>query len=438
MKDTAASIVKRLKEKGFTAYYAGGAVRDMLLGIDHGDIDIATSATPDEIEQLFVKTYPIGKEFGVIHVHEEGHQFEVATFRNDSGYSDGRRPDFVTFSNAQEDAKRRDFTINGMFYDPLTKKVIDHVGGEADLKEGVIRFIGDPEERIKEDHLRLLRAVRFAHQIKGQFEPATYEAIKKHAHLIKDVSQERVRDELNKMLLQDTRANAMEDLQDLGLLTHIFPELEKLKGVAQPKRYHREGSCWNHAMQSISSLKKERGDNIKLIWAVLLHDIGKPATFSVEERIRFDGHAQASAEIARKVLRRLRFSNRDVEEICWAVEHHMSLFHLIEDKTSEVRKRTWFLNPAFEILLELHRADIEGTTPSDLTSYKKLKRQYKKIIKKLKRIPKLLSGHEVAELTGLQPGKELGDIMKALSEQQLLEKITTQKQAISFVKKMAK
>ncbi len=434
MVPTGIQIVKKLRTEGFEAYFAGGFVRDLLLGREHKDVDIATSAKPEEVEELFSKTYPVGKSFGVVHIIEGDHQFEVATFRKDSPTSDGRRPKYVAYGTLEEDAERRDFTINGMYYDPIEEKVIDLVGGEGDLRERVIRFIGDPKTRIHEDYLRLLRAVRFAHQIQGQYEPKTYEAVKELSSHITTVSWERIRDEINKMLLSSTRAEAMEDLQDLGLLSHTVPELEKLKGVAQPRTYHKEGSVWNHAMQAIKTLKAPFDEDIRLIWGVLLHDIGKPETFHVEERIRFDGHAEASARIAREVLTRLRFPKRDVEHITWAVEHHMSLFHLLGDRTSEVRKRKWFLHPAFPLLLEIHHADILGTSPHDLSSYRKLMREYKRFVKKHgTEFAPLVGGKRIMEWTGLKQGKELGALLEDLKEKQLLGEHKKEKDVRSYI-----
>ena len=431
MQTTSLDIVQKLRDHGFEALYAGGFVRDMLLGIEAKDIDIATNATPDQIEEIFENTYPIGKAFGVIHVNQNGFSFEIATFRRDGEYEDGRRPKTVHFSDSREDALRRDFTINGLFYDPITKKIIDYVGGQKDLEERVVQFIGTPDERIQEDHLRMLRAVRFAHQINGQFEPQTYASIKKHAKLVGDVSKERIRDELNKMLISKTRAKALEDLQDLGLLTLIFPELEKLKGIAQPRKYHREGSVWDHVMKGIMSIKSS---NINLIWATLLHDIGKPDTYHMDERIRFNGHAEKSAEIAEVVLTRLRFSNREKEQIVWAVKNHMSLFHLIGEDTSEKTKREWFMHPAFPLLLELHRADVLGTSPHDLTSYNALKNAYqiRKEAGQLK-IPKLISGDEIGELLGLKEGKEIGKILEEIKDKQMLGEIETRAEVIEYI-----
>ncbi len=432
MNNTACSIITKLQQQGFTAYIAGGAVRDKLLGVEEKDIDIATSATPDEIESLFDRTYPIARKYGVIHVLQGGYTFEVATFRSDSGTSDGRRPEYVTFTEPKEDALRRDFTINGMFYDPVQDEILDYVGGQDDLREGVIRFIGDPITRIEEDHLRMLRAVRFAHQIKGQYEPSTYTAIKEKSALITQVSWERIRDEVDKMLLLPTRAQAMEDLQDLGLLQYILPEVEKLKGVAQPREYHYEGSVWQHTMQGLMSL----GDHtsIELAWATLLHDIGKPDTFSVEERIRFDGHAERSRDIANELLRRLKFPNKSREKILWAVEHHMSLFHIVDKKTSVATRKKWLLHPFFPLLLELHRADALGTDPKDLTFHHTLEKEFLALKQEMSELPpKIITGDTLIKECGFSKDKELGKMLEILYELQLEGKISTKDEAVAYV-----
>lgn len=431
------TIVKKLQSHGFKAYFAGGAVRDMLLEKKFGDIDIATSATPDEIEALFVRTYPIGKQFGVILVTEGQHHFEVATFRSDSGTSDGRRPEYIIYTSPEEDARRRDFTINGMFYDPTTDEVLDYVGGKSDLAEKVIRFIGDPQARIEEDHLRLLRAVRFAHQICGQYEPQTYAAIKKNAGLIATVSGERIREELTKMLLLPTRSACFEDLQDLGLLPMILPEVAELKGVAQPSLYHKEGSVWIHAMRSIDSLKGKDATDVSLLWAVLLHDCGKPATFHVEGHIRFDGHAKLSAEMSGDALERLKFPRAEKEKICWAIEHHMSLQALIDKNTSLLRKIHWVTHPWYYFLLRLHLADARGALPRTQGMYPELM-QERKIIKQTipKRLPKLISGEEVMSLLHLDRGPRVGEALSKIREWQLLGEVKTKKEVIEKLLKI--
>ncbi len=427
----ARKIVSLLQRNGHVAYFAGGSVRDMLLGRKPKDVDIVTSATPDEVEALFPRTVPVGKQFGVVLVLWQGKPYEVATFRSDSKEGDGRRPKEVTFTGAEEDAQRRDFTINGMFYDPVTDKVLDYVGGKNDLHEKLVHFIGDPDERIAEDHLRILRAVRMVHQIGGQYHPATYQALKRNAAMVKDISAERVRDELNKMLLLPSRAGAFEDLFELGILDQILPELSAMKGVAQPMRYHREGCVWNHAMRSLHTLPG-KNHSLPFLWAVLLHDVGKPETFAVAERVLCDGHAERGGEIAKRITARLKFPNAEADEIVWLVSHHMmTLFVLKMPKDKKVK---WITHPYFKHLLALLRADAMGTVPAELSLYRRLRKLAQETIKKLPPVlPKLITGTEVIELTGLRPGKEVGKVIEKIERLQLKGKIRTRNQARKIV-----
>ena len=465
MKSTSIQLVTTLKEKGFQAYWAGGCVRDMLLGKHPKDYDIVTDATPDQIEELFEKTYPVGKEFGVILVHEEGHNFEVATFRSDAGYSDGRRPDYVTFSDPKEDALRRDLTINALYYDPIEEKVIDFVGGQEDLNEHLIRFVGDPEERILEDYLRLLRAVRFKATLDFQWHPDTYQALKKHAGKAGNVSAERIREELNKIMMSDFAVQAFWELHELGMLEEILPELEAMRGVAQPYKYHKEGDVWVHTMKTLEAaceqtepyldldfLKDMEGgppepSAFHVRWAALFHDIAKPVTFSIstdtredcepgeeqKKRIRFDDHAPRSHDVAGRTLERLRFPKRDIDHILWITEHHMNLNSLID--MPEGTRNKWFRNPYFVDLMEVFRADIAGTDPSDYTVFNDLSKLYHHwLLHRPVDLPKLLSGDEIMKLTNLTPGPELGRMIHLLEHEIHAHKITTKEAAIEFVK----
>ena len=431
MEQTSLKIVRILQDAGHQAYWAGGCVRDMLLGKEPKDYDIATSATPDQIEDLLEKTIPIGKEFGVILAIEGDHQFEVATFRSDSGYSDGRRPDAILFTHAEDDATRRDFTINGIFCDPISKKIYDYVDGQADLKEKLIRFIGDPHERILEDHLRILRAIRFKNTLEFQYHPDTYHAITTHAKLADKVSGERMRDELNKMLLSDHAEDALEDLLETGVLKEVLPEVYAMKGVAQPTEYHHEGDVWAHAKQSLNSLSKYA--SIQLRWATFLHDVGKPMTFKLKERIRFDHHAQEGAKIAHNILRRLAFSRKDIGHITWVIEHHMMLPQLLDMPLG--RQRHWFFLPGFKDLLAVFEADIAGTDPARYDLYTRVLEAYNDTLEKMPKVPKpLLSGNEIMELLKLKPGKKVGEIAEELREKQLGHELTTKKQATDWLK----
>lgn len=431
MLKTSIKIVKILQKAGHEAYWAGGSVRDMLLGKEPKDYDIVTSAKPEEIENLLEKTIPIGKEFGVILAIEGEHHFEVATFRSDSGYSDGRRPDAVIFTHAAEDAKRRDFTVNGIFYDPVVQKIYDFVGGQKDLKEHLIRFIGDPHERILEDHLRILRAIRFKNTLDFQYHPDTYQAILTHAKLANRVSGERLRDEFNKMLASEHALNALEDLLETGVLEEVLPEVHAMKGVAQPYEYHHEGDVWEHAKRCLDSLPKYASLNLK--WATFLHDVGKPVTFKLKERIRFDHHSEEGAKIASNILRRLKFSKKDIDYICWLIQHHMMLNNLLEMPLG--RQRHWFLMPQFKDLLALFSADIAGTDPANYEVYTKIAKLYEETLKKIPKNPAaLLSGEEIMAILGIPPGKKIGEIATKLREKQLAHEINTKPQAKKWIK----
>jgi poly(A) polymerase len=432
MLPTSVKIIKQLKKAGHEAYWAGGCVRDMLLGIEPKDFDIVTSATPDEIEDILDHTIPVGKQFGVILAVKNKHHFEVATFRSDSGYSDGRRPDAVTFTTAKEDAKRRDFTINGMFYDPIKDKVIDYVGGQKDLDAKLIRFIGDPHKRILEDHLRVLRAIRFKNEYDFQYEPKTYNALSWHASIVVDrVSNERIAVELNKMLMSTPPSAAFNDMEDTGVLKIILPELQNLKGCAQPLKFHKEGDVWNHTMMAIDSLPETA--SLAVRWSTLLHDVGKPDTFKLKERIRFDKHVTKSSEIARKILNRFRFPKKMVNEIGWIIEHHMMMTPLTT--MAEGRRRHWFLHPYFLNLMQLFKADIEGTIPQDFSLYDKIYDLYRKSLKEMPKEPKpLLKGEDVMKELGIKPGEKVGQILDKLREKQLAKELKTKKQALKWLK----
>lgn len=435
MLPTSVQIINQLRKAGHEAYWAGGCVRDMLLGREPKDFDIVTSANPDQIEDVLEHTIPIGKQFGVILAIKNGHKFEVATFRSDAGYSDGRRPDAVTFTSAKEDALRRDFTINGMFYDPIEDKIIDYVGGQKDLDAKLIRFIGDPHERILEDHLRILRAIRFKNEFNFQYEPETYKALVKHVALSDKVSNERIGEELNKMLFTKPISAPFNDMEDIGVLKIIFPELQDMKGVAQPYQYHQEGDVWNHTMKAVDTI--EDTASLAVRWGVLLHDIGKPETFELKERIRFDRHVEASKNIAHKILTRLHFSRKMVEEVKWLVEHHMMMVPLVE--MPEGRKRSWFLKPYFLNLMQVFKADAEGTVPSDLSLYEKIYKLYSKTLREIPHPPKpLLTGNDLIKEFNMPPGKEIGEILEEISEKQLDGSLKTKKEALNWIKNKIK
>lgn len=434
MENTALEIVKELKDKGFESYFAGGTVRDLLLDKAPKDYDIVTSAKPEEIEDILEHTIPIGKKFGVILAIRNGHNFEVATFRSDAAYSDGRRPDAVYFTDPKEDALRRDFTINGMFYDPITKKVLDFVGGQEDLKNKILRFIGDSHERIVEDNLRLLRAIRFKNSLGLDYAPGTLEAIKNNKELIQNVSAERIQDELTKVIVSSGRGQAFRELSEAGILKIILPEVEELKGVKQPEIYHKEGDVFEHILMSLDALPENPSS--ELAWAVLFHDIGKPQTYSVSDRIRYNGHAEKGSEMVGEIAGRLKFSNEMISNLKWLVAHHMMLGDL--PKMKKARQAHWMHQPLFNELLELLRADALGTKPKDLSLYKELKKLSEEKEMLLPSPEILLTGKEIIDEFGIKEGPEIGTILDKVHHAQMEEHIKTKEEAYGLVKDILK
>jgi len=355
LESLARSIVLRLTDAGFVALYAGGSVRDMLLGHPPQDYDIATDARPEQVRKLFPHTYAVGAHFGVIVVHEGGHDFQVATFRSDMQYVDGRRPEGVTFSTPQMDAERRDFTINGLFYDPIKGEVIDYVEGRRDLKARIVRAIGDPVARFREDRLRLLRAVRFTAVLGFEIEPATWAAVKEHATEIHDVSAERIREELVKIFLHRSRVHGFDLLVESGLMHAVLPEITALRGCEQPPQFHPEGDVFVHTRAMLGLLPETV--SVPLVFSVLFHDIGKPATFAVDEtgRIRFNGHDKLGAEMTERIMERLRFSRAEIDATVAAVANHM-VFKDVQGMRVAKLKR-FMARPTFDDEMELHRVD---------------------------------------------------------------------------------
>lgn len=448
MENTAIQIVKKLQESGFEAFFAGGSVRDLLMGNSPQDYDIATSAKPDEIEAVLGKDkilladeehhlcqiIPIGKKFGVMLAVVNGHQFEIATFRSDSGYSDGRRPDAVIFTSAKEDAIRRDFTINGLFYDPVTKKVYDYIGGQNDIQNKIIRFIGNPDERVKEDHLRLLRGVRFKNNFGFSYDPLTEKALSNLGHLAEGLSGERVRDELTKMLLHPHRSHSLKELNGFGILKILLPELVDCQGVKQPTQYHQEGDVYTHVLKALHDMPADFASK-SLVWAVILHDIGKPATFEKRvDRIHFDSHAEHSAALARTVLRRLKFSRADITKITWMIEHHMMIGFIPEMRRAH--QVALFVHPWFEELMKLHYCDENGSHPADLSLYKKvmaLHNDYQNEPLLEDHFKPMLSGDDLQERFGLEPGPKIKEVLQALREAQIEKVVEDETGAMKFV-----
>lgn len=441
MKQTSIKIIKKLRRAGFQAFWAGGCVRDILLGVEPKDYDIVTSAKPDEIKKVIGATIEVGKQFGVMIARIDDNNYEIATFRSEGKYSDRRRPDQVFWSDAKEDAQRRDFSINGMFYDPIKCQVTDYVDGQKDLINKVIRFIGNPNDRIREDHLRLLRTVRFKNTLQFDYDPRTLQAVKNNAYLIESVSKERIRDELNKMLIHSTAAECINDLQKIGLLRFILPEISRLQGVPQPDEFHHEGDVFTHTIWALKTLPQNTSLTLK--WAVLLHDSGKPDSISFpkskNDRIRFNKHVKYSAGIASKVCRRLRFPNSERDLIVYLVKNHMMMGDIPKMRLS--RQRRWLMNPRFAWLLKLHKADALGSDPKDLSLYEKNLQLYqsaKKLLEEEKKRPKfkqLLTGHDIMQEFNLESGPQIGKLLKITEDAQLEGKIASKKQALQLVKK---
>jgi len=419
-RSTALSIVSVLRDAGFDAYWAGGCVRDMLLGRTPKDYDVATSALPDNIINLFAKTIPVGAAFGVIEVVQDEHNVEVATFRRDIDTADGRHPASVEFCGPEEDAKRRDFTINGLFYDPIEDKVLDFVGGRRDLDAKRIRAIGSPSERFREDYLRMLRAVRFSSVLEFPIEKDTADAIRAHAPSIHRVSAERMRDELLRLLTESPHAgNGINLMLELGLLKEILPEIAAMVGQEQPEEFHPEGDVYTHTVQMLNAMDNNPSPTLAL--SVLLHDVGKPPTAETvtseegKERIRFYGHAGAGAEIAENILRRLRCSNKVIETVTHSVGNHMRFMNVQEMRMSKLRAMAGA--PAFEEELELHRLDCLCSHGS-LDNYEFLR----DFVKQLRNEPVLpapwITGGDILKL-GIPEGPEVGKWHRKAYEAQL-------------------
>jgi len=432
-RELANKICRALYAAGHQAYFVGGCVRDLVLGREPADFDVSTDATPDRVLELFPGSITVGAQFGVILVAEDSAKVEVATFRSDIGYSDGRHPDRVIFSRTpQEDVLRRDFTINGLLMDPRSGQVLDFVGGRADLAAKTIRAIGEPERRFAEDKLRMVRAVRFAARLGYAIEPATFVAIRQLAPQVKIVSAERLRDELTKLLTEGQARRGFELLDESGLLAELLPEVVKMHGVAQPPQFHPEGDVWIHTRLMLEGLPA--GCSPTLAWGVLLHDVGKPPTFAPpsgpDGRIRFDGHVEVGMRMAEEICCRLRFSNEDTEQIVALVEHHLR-FKDVERMRVATLKRFARL-PRFDEHLELHRLDCLASHGL-LDSYHFVRRFLAETPLEQVRPPRLLTGDDLKAL-GLAPGPRFRQLLLAVEDAQLEGRLTTREQALQFVR----
>lgn len=431
-RELAESICARLREAGYKALFNGGCVRDLILGREPADYDICTDATPERVQQLFPGSLAVGAQFGVIVVFEDSTQVEVATFRSDIGSADGRHPERVEFSSSPEqDVRRRDFTVNGLLMDPRDGRILDYVGGQADIKARIIRAIGQPELRFEEDKLRMARGVRFAARFGYTIEPRTFAAIQKLAAKIGQVSQERLRDELTKMLTEGAARRAFELLDETGLLLELLPEVAKLKGVPQPPQFHPEGDVWRHTLLMLEKLPA--GAPRTLAWGVLLHDVGKPPTFrppsGPNDRIRFDEHVEVGVRVAEEICRRFRFSNDDTEQIAALVANHMRFKDVPQMRDSTLKRFARLTH--FEEHLELHRLDCLSSHGS-LSSYDFVQAFLEKTPPQEVRPPRLLSGEDLKQM-GFQPGPKFKEILAFVEDAQLEGRIATAEDARRLV-----
>ena len=431
-------VVERLTQAGYESYWAGGCVRDRLLGRTPKDYDVATAATPDQIEALFDKTLPIGKAFGTIALIEECVQIDVTTFRNDANYSDGRHPQQIQFTTAKEDVLRRDFTINGLLYNPLNDQLIDYVDGEADLKQGVIRAIGDAQSRFQEDHLRMLRAVRFAHTLGFRLSPSTQDAIRSHADKITKVSAERIEQELSRLLTESqTPGQALKSLQETGLLPHVLPEVSALKGVEQSPKSHPEGDVFTHTLAMLDLLPMvaphPNFTQRELAYSVLLHDIAKPETFTQSgdrESICFPDHEALGARKADEILRRIRLPARERKRVVEVISMHYLPYISATMNQAEVRKLIGC--STFDLLLELHRLDGASSrgVPASYTFLCEKREAYKEgaILP-----DRWIDGALLLD-AGYEKGARLGELLEAAYDRQLEEKETSPADLLNWLK----
>jgi tRNA nucleotidyltransferase/poly(A) polymerase len=431
MEKAARKVAARLRGEGHIAYFAGGCVRDIVRGVTPKDFDIATDARPEVVQKLFSRTYAVGAHFGVIIVIENDFQFEVATFRSDDAYVDGRHPSAVHFSSPEEDARRRDFTINGMFYDPVTEEVIDSVGGRADIAAKLVRAIGDPAQRFAEDRLRMLRAVRFAAVLDYKIDKHTWGALVVNAASINEISAERIREELVRIFLSPNRARGWDLLDASGLMRAILPEIEAMKGCKQPEQFHPEGDVFEHTRLMLQFLPEKV--SVPLVFSVLFHDVAKPRTATVDEtgRIRFSGHDRLGAEMTEEIMRRLRFSGAEIEDTVEMVRQHMVFKDVPQMRVAKLKR--FMARPTFDDELELHRVDCEGSHRM-LDNYEFLLRKREEFANEPIIPPPLVRGDDLIAL-GLEPGPKFSEILEAVETRQLEGMLQTREEALEWVKR---
>ena len=441
-RESALGVVKTLQANGYEALFAGGCVRDHLLGRTPSDYDVATNARPEIVEDLFPRTLPLGKAFGVIAVIDGKCVVEVATFRKDADSSDGRRPHSITFCAAKEDALRRDFTINGMFYDPVAEKLIDYVHGKHDLEAEVVRAIGEPVRRFQEDHLRMLRALRFTHTLGFSLEPQTEDAISKMAPLIQQISAERIEVELSRILTESIHpGEALRHLCEVGLLEQFLPEVAALKGVEQPPQFHPEGDVFEHTRLMLEEMKQSSASSPdytprELAYAILLHDVGKPPTARMgvgadgQPRMRFNGHASVGADMAEEILIRLKFPNKEKRKIVAAIRGHMRFMEVQKMRVSTLRRM--ISAESFPLELELHRLDCLG-------SHRKLDNYHfvQDFIAQLENEPTLpkpwINGNDLIKM-GIKPGHQIGSILKEAFDAQMEGRFSDRQALLNWIR----
>lgn len=429
VKRSAVSLASKLAAAGHTAYFAGGCVRDKLLGVAPKDFDIATSATPHEILALFPGSNEVGAHFGVVIVKHEGHHVEIATFRTDGSYGDGRRPDSVTFSTPDEDAHRRDFTINGLFENPMTGEVIDHVGGLPDLNARVIRAIGTPAQRFQEDALRLLRAIRFSTTLGFPIEPVTLAAIQSNAYLLDKISPERIRDEFSKIINSPNRRRGLELLVETHLIEHFIPEVLPLMGCEQPPQWHPEGDVYVHTSIMLEMLDADAP--LTLCLAVLLHDIAKPPTQTRDPdgRIRFNGHDSLGAEMAEAILTRLKYPNAIIRDVVHMVSRHMQFMNVQQMRKAKLKR--FMSEPTFDLEMELHRVDCASSN-GFTDNYDFLNEKSEEFANEPLIPPPLITGKDLIE-KGLKPGPRFKEILEEIQTEQLENRLSTREEALDFL-----
>jgi tRNA nucleotidyltransferase/poly(A) polymerase len=433
----AEQICTTLRQEKQQAFLVGGCVRDLELGREPADYDVCTDARPDRVQELFPNSLAVGAKFGVILVVDDGAQVEVATFRSDIGYSDGRHPDHVVYSDSpREDVRRRDFTINGLLMDPATGEVLDFVEGRADLRTGIVRAIGEPRQRFTEDKLRMMRAVRFAARFGFRIELETMAAAQSLAAQITQVSSERIRDELTKLLTEGAARRGFELLEEIGLLAVVLPDIARMKGVEQPPQYHPEGDVWIHTRMMLEMLQPNCSPT--LAWGVLLHDVGKPPTFSPATgpgtRIRFDGHVEVGARMAEHICRALRFSTEDTEQIEALVANHLRFKDVHEMRTATLKR--FVRLPRFEEHLELHRLDCLSSH-RNLDAYTFVQRFLVETPPEKVYPPKLVTGDDLKRM-GLAPGPRFRAILLAVEEAQLEGRLQDRESALQFARSISR